>query len=91
MDLRFFGQHCGTRSSGVAAQDAAPLSCYNFDRWVQRKIIHQLYTGRFNRLGILAGYGGDILSPQAEVPFFYPCGIGPLYAAWDLYLMRVHC
>ena len=27
---------------------------------------------------ILAGSGGDILFPQAEVPFFYPYGISPL-------------
>ena len=54
------------------------LSCYNFDRWVQRKITHRLCTGGFNSFGILAGYGGDILSPQTEVPFFYPCGVNPL-------------
>ena len=43
-----------------------------------RENIHWLCTGYFNNFGILAGYGGDILSPQAEVPFFYPCGVCPL-------------
>lgn len=42
------------------------------------KNIHLLCTGCFSTLGILAEYGGDILSQQAEVPFFYPCGVGPL-------------
>lgn len=55
------------------------------------KNIRWLCSRYFNNFGILAGNGGDILTPQAEVPFFYPCGIGPLCAAWDLYLMRVHC
>jgi len=41
--------------------------------------------------GIPAIHGGDILSQQAEVSFFYPRGASPLYAAWDLYPMNVHC
>ncbi len=41
--------------------------------------MHWLCTSSFSTLGILAEHGGDILSQQAEVPFFYPCGVGPLH------------
>ena len=40
------GPLCGTVFTGRGHQsDPRPLSCSFFDRWVQRKNIHQLYTG----------------------------------------------
>ena len=55
--------------------DPRALSCYTFEQGKSEKIFEKYAPAA--HFGIPAGNGGDILSPQAEVPFFYPYGVRP--------------